>query len=268
MPTITTGDGVELHYQLDDFRDPWISDQGDTILMSHGLSRSMKWWTQWVPGLSRKYRVLRYDIRGCGESSAPPERAEWSAERLATDVLDLIDHLGIPDIHWVGSSSGGLWGMVFATTYPDRIKSLTLINTPGSWGGEGGKTSKAISEVGHEQWLKDTNATRLDMSMADPRMVEWHTVEHSKAPTHVTVSIMQVVESMDIPRMLPDIRVPTLLMVGDRHPSRTLDTQYAMQKQIPNASMVVFPNMGSGFNLLIPDRCVQELMSFLESVVA
>ncbi len=45
MPTITTGDGVELHYQLDDFRDPWISDQGDTILMSHGLSRSMKWWT-------------------------------------------------------------------------------------------------------------------------------------------------------------------------------------------------------------------------------
>ena len=99
-------------------------------------------------------------------------------------------------------------------------------------------------------------------------MVEWHTVEHSKAPTHVTVSIMQVVESMDIPRMLPDIRVPTLLMVGDRHPSRTLDTQYAMQKQIPNASMVVFPNMGSGFNLLIPDRCVQELMSFLESVVA
>ena len=66
MPKVTTNDGVELHYHLDDFRDPWAPETEDAIFMHHGYARSMKWWIQWVPGLSRKYKVIRNELPdGC-----------------------------------------------------------------------------------------------------------------------------------------------------------------------------------------------------------
>ena len=265
MPKMTTDDGIEIHYHVDDFRDPWASDPGDTILMSHGFCRGMKWWTQWVPALARKYRVVRYDIRGCGQSDVPPEGAVWSADRLARDPLNLVDYLGIEKFHWVGFESGGLWGVVFATTYPDRVKSLTMCGTPYARIGGLSGTSETINRVGLKQWLVDSTPSQLDVSAAAPGLVEWHIAEHSKTPTQVAVSTMRAVEALDITDMLPKISVPTLIMVGDRSTRRPLDEQSAMQQRIPNARLVVFPNIGSGIHLLIPDRCTEELIRFLGS---
>ena len=267
MPKLRTDDGIDLNYQLDDFRDPWITDPGDTIVMSHGFARSMSWWAQWVPALSRKYRVLRYDVRGCGESSVPPEGDTWSAEQLAKDALDLMDHLGIEKAHWIGFESGGVWGMVFASTYTDRIKSLTVCNTPlriGQSGGIYGTVAKTIEKVGLKQWLIDTLPGRMDLSLADPKMLEWHLAEHGETPTHVALSIVGIIENLDLSESLPKIQVPTLILVGDRSRGAPLDEQSSMQKKIPNARLVVFPNISAGIHLLIPDRCVEEVLRFLE----
>ena len=268
MPKMRTDDGVELSYRVDDFRDPWAVDSGDTILMAHGFGRTMKWWTQWVPALSRKYRVVRYDGRGCGESSVPPQGATWSAERLCMDALDLLDHLGIEKVHWVGFESGGTWGMGFAASYPDRIRSLTLCSTPYFSGQRRGPTraSEVMQEVGFSQWLADTYSARMDLSLADPKLVDWHLAEHSKTPTEVAVAITRVAEDLDVSQWLPKIKVPTLMMVGDRCAPCPLDAQSSMQKQIPSARLVVFPNIGPGIHLLIPDLCVRELLAFLKEV--
>ena len=266
MPKMRTDDGVEIHYHVHDFRDPWITDPGDTILLSHGFSRSMKWWNQWVPGLSRKYRVVRYDVRGCGESSVPAEGAIWSPERLARDALNLIDHLSIDKVHWVGFESGGIWGTVFAATYSDRIKSLTVANTPLAAGEPltTGYTSELINEKGLRQWLIDTNANRMDLSIADAQLMEWHLAEQSKTSTAVAASIMGILETLDLSSRYFRVLVPTLIMVGDSNPVRSLESQRSMQQRIPNARLVVFPSIGAGFHLLMPDRCVEELLRFLE----
>ena len=266
MPKMRTDDGVELNYQIDDFRDPWITEPGDTILMTHGFAKSMKFWVQWVPALSRKYTVVRYDIRGCGESSVPPEGATWSAERLARDALNLIDHLGVEKIHWVGFESGGIWGIEFVSTYPDRIKSLTLCNSPMFLGertillrGEPTGGPEALEKVGLRQWLVDTSSVRFDLSSVDPKLLEWHIAESSKTPMQVAQSIRRVARSVDLSEALPRIKVPTLIMVGDRSPPSPLGGQISMQKQIPNARLKVFPNIASSIQLLIPDRCLEEV---------
>ena len=271
MPKVRTDDGVEIHYHQDDFRDPWTTGPGETVVMSHGFARSMKWWIQWVPALARRYRVLRYDVRGCGQSSVPPAGAIWSAERIAGDVRNLVDHLGIPKIHWVGFESGGLWGMVFAVNHPDRIKSLTVINTP--FGHEGGGLSSAadtVEKVGLKQFLTDTNPGRLDMNVADPKLVEWHIAEHSKTPVQVATSIMRTVDKIDVSQLLPKIQVPTLIMVGDSHPGggQSLDAQRAMAQQIPKGRLAVFSGIGPGIHLLIPDRCIEAQLRFLDEVSA
>ncbi len=272
-------DGVEINYQIDDLMDPWIEEKDkDTIFMHHGFARNMKWWIQWVPALSRKYRVLRYDCRGCGESSIPPAGAEWSAKRFIKDVLNLIDHLGIKKIHWVGFESGGLLGYLFAVTYPDRIKSLTLPNTPiklpdksrpearETYAQGQSDPATAIEKLGLREWLKRSYSNRMDLSKADPKMLEWHLNEHSKTPTPVAANIMRFVQVADVTEILPQVKVPVLLMVGDRSPLCTLDMQRFIQQKLPNAKLVVFEGVGQGIHMLMPERCTEEMLKFLSSI--
>ncbi len=279
MPRAKMDDGVEINYRLDDFMDPWIEEKDKgTILMHHGFARSMKWWIQWVPALSRKYKVLRYDCRGCGESSIPAEGAEWSGARLIKDALLLIDQLGIKKIHWVGFESGGILGILFAVTYPDRIKSLTLPNTPVSLPKDDNPKAKqtyaqdhsdpaaAIEKLGFREWLKRSFSNRMDLSKADPKMLEWHINEHSKTPKHVAVSLMRVFQVVDVSERLSEIKVPTLLLAGDKSHICPLDQQRFMKKKIPNAKLVVFKGIGQGIPLLMPDRCTKEMLKFLQSI--
>ena len=273
MPIVRTEDGVEIHYHVTDFRDPWITDPGETIVLSHGFARNMKWWTQCTPALARKYRVVRYDVRGCGESSAPPEGATWTAERVARDALDLIDHLGIQKVHWVGFESGGVWGQVFAVNFPDRLSSLTFINTPATGTGRTitevpgqPRGSEAISKVGVRQWLLDTHWQRIDLSLTNPEMMEWHTAEQAKTPDHVAVGILRILETLDLSGMYSKISVPTLMMVSEKYRNCPLEEQIVVRRQIPDVRMVVFPNIGAGVQLFIPDRCTEEVLRFLTSV--
>ncbi len=280
MPKARMDDGVEINYRVDDFMDPWIEEKDkETILMHHGFARSMKWWIQWVPALSRKYRVVRYDCRGCGESSIPPEGSEWSAGRFIKDALCLMDQLGIQKVHWVGFESGGLLGILFAVTYPDRIKTLTLPNTPfkvpdneanpkaGQFYTQGYvDQTEAMEKLGLREWLKRSFSNRMDMSKADPKMLEWHLNEHSKTPQHVALSISRFVQVADVSERLSEVKVPTLIMVGDRSPICPLNLQHIMQQKIPNARLFVFGGIGPGIQLLIPDRCTEEMLKFLQSV--
>ena len=274
MPKVRTDDGVEIHYHVDDFRDPWLAD-GDTIVMVHGFARSMKWWTQWVPALSRKYRVVRFDVRGCGESSAPPEAAKWTADRIAKDALNLIDHLGLQKVHWVGFESGGMWGKVFAINHPDRTKSLTVLNTPSAMAARsitsvdksGASGSDLVAKIGFRQWLTDTFPTRMDMSKADPRIMEWHIGEQCKTPESVVRGLNEILETLDLTGKYPGIKCPTLIMYSDKAHNCPVEEQRAIQDAIDGAAnMVVFSNIAAGVQLLIPDRCTEEVLRFLESL--
>ena len=266
MPKMRTDDGVELHYHVDDFRDPWNADPQDAILMSHGATRGMKWWTQWVPALSREYRVVRYDIRGHGESSVPPEGSEWSPQRLARDSLNLIDHLGIQKVHWVGFESGGLWGMVFAATYQDRIMSLTTCNTPAPFHNfDMENRISRTTELGFARYLAE-NRPESPPPWDIPERYDWDIAERSNLPTEVVVSILGVANTLDLPGILPRIRVPTLVMYGDQFELAPADEQRSMVEQIQDARMVVFPNVGTGLQQIMAERCTDEVLKFLAAL--
>ena len=122
------GPGVELHYYDDDFTDPWRS--ATTMLLQHGFSRSGKFWYNWVPLLSREFRILRPDMRGMGESIIDEDQYEPSLDAFVDDLVSILDHLGIDDVVYVGESFGGILGLNFAHKYPRRTRALVLCNTP------------------------------------------------------------------------------------------------------------------------------------------
>jgi len=64
--TLTTADGLKLAYYVDDFTDPWRKP--DTLLLLHAAMGNSQRWFQWVPRLARQYRVVRFDLRGHGNT--------------------------------------------------------------------------------------------------------------------------------------------------------------------------------------------------------
>lgn len=274
MTTISTDDGVKLSYRLDDFTPPWLNDRDkEVVFMHHGFARNMKWWTLMVPELSAKYRVLRLDARGCGESRVRQKDITWSAERLLKDVISLLDRLSIEKIHWVGESSGGMVGLLFAANHPDRIKSLALINTPLKFPDEMVRTyaqgfsdpATAIETLGFKEWVAHTMGRRIDNS-GTGHVTDWFRSEQSKTPTQVAAAFMRIFQTVDFTDKLSEIKVPTLFLMGERNLNVPPEQLSQMRRQMPNVKIVVFKDAGSGIVLLQPERCTEELLKFLATV--
>ena len=117
MPNFKPSADLDMHYEVDDFTDPWTSPE--TVLLLHGNAESGLAWWRWVPKLGRQYRVVRPDMRGFGQSSPMPRDYPWTLDRLIEDFCLLMDHLGIDRFHLVGAKIGG-------TVAPTDRKSTRL----------------------------------------------------------------------------------------------------------------------------------------------
>lgn len=128
MPTFRPTPDLDMHYEVDDFTDPWGSPQ--TILMLHGNAESGAAWYGWVPTLARHYHVVRPDMRGFGASTPMPRDFPWTLDVIIDDYTRLMDHLDIDRFHLVGAKIGGTIARAFAARQPERVTTLTVVGTP------------------------------------------------------------------------------------------------------------------------------------------
>ena len=272
---ITVSDGTKIHYYLDDFTDPWL--ECETIVVLHGCGATGKLTYRIVPGLARKYRVLRLDERGVGESDVPPGGYKPSLERFTEDVLNVIDELGLHKVHLFGFHSGGWIGAYFALIYPDRAKSLILCNTPfrapqnledvDKLLRQGEKDiPTAIKKLGFREYAK-TPAQSLAMEKnVPPRMKEWHDKERGENPTEVEVARYGWAFSFDCRDYIGKLKLPTLIMTGADAPFCTPEMAVEMQRMIPNAQLAIIPNAGGNIYFFHGDRCAEYILHFLRSI--
>src|SRR5260370_7896062 len=108
--------GIDINYE--------IEGEGPVVTFSHSLACNLSMWDAQVRALKSRYRVLRYDTRGHGQTGAPA--GAYTLDQLAEDLKGLLDGLGIRETHFVGLSMGGMIGQVFALKHPAMIQSLVL----------------------------------------------------------------------------------------------------------------------------------------------
>jgi pimeloyl-ACP methyl ester carboxylesterase len=264
---------LDIHYELADYTDPWRETPAETFLLYHGYARNMSFWQAWVPLLARDYRVLRFDARGCGETTKPPEGSAYGFDQLAADAIGLMDALGIDRAHWVGESSGGVVGMTAALNHAGRLRTLTLCDTPFKRSaqiestytvGEGTRAA-AFEKYGVGGWCRRTLPYRLDTSKASPALCEWYVAEMDKTPTHVANGMDRAVAAGDLWPRLPEIATPTLILCGEKSPIANEEQRSAMRDRMPRAKLVTFEGYGHGVNLLAPERCVEEVRKFVNA---
>ena len=267
MAFLGVGPGVELHYYDDDFTGPWRS--APTMLLQHGFSRSGKFWYNWVPLLSREFRILRPDMRGMGESIIDEDQYEPSLDTFVDDLASILDHLGIDDVVYVGESFGGILGLNFAHKYPRRTRALVLCNTPcrlprRERSGRGGDWDAALSRsVG--AWSTATINNRLDTRVAPQGLVEWYIGEMDRTSSTIGRSLQAYLDTLDFSPYLKEVETPTLLLVGEESPTSTLEQQRFMAEQLPDSRLVVYPGLGHGINAIYPEWCTQQVREFLAS---
>ena len=117
----TVSDGLRLHY-----RDYPGSSEKPPLLCLPGLTRNTRDYAAFAERYSPRHRVLALEFRGRGQSEYDPQPERYNPLTYAGDTLQLLDHLGIPQAIFVGTSLGGLVTMAIAVTAPHRIAAAIL----------------------------------------------------------------------------------------------------------------------------------------------
>lgn len=242
MPTFQASSDAQLHYQVDDFTDPWRTPE--TVLMLHGNAESGLAWYGWVPSLARKYRVVRPDMRGFGNSTPMPRDFLWTLDIIIDDFTRLMDSLGIDRFHLVGAKIGGTIARAFAARRPERVTTLTVIGTPPPLRAGAAERvpelNAAFEHDGVEAWARKTMGGRLGSDFP-PAGVEWWIRFMGRTAVSTQIGFMQTIACADIRADVPKIRCPTLVITTDGSGLASVEETSAWQQQIPNSTLVVLP---------------------------
>ncbi|HWO93322.1 MAG TPA: alpha/beta fold hydrolase [Dehalococcoidia bacterium] len=262
--------GIRIHYEE--------HGAGYPLILAHGYSATLAMWERQVEALSAKYRLVLYDMRGHGQSEAPEDFAAYTMEAYAADQAGLLDHLGIEQAFVGGLSMGGMVALQFAVTYPERVRALLLCDTsaenPPGMAEEAERADQIwavaqrfIAERGREEFAKRllANFQRLPLPNVDPQMQERYVERMANASLHGHFGASKAVRARPslLPR-LPELAMPTLIIVGDRDP--LVPAAAAMKQAIPSARTVLFSECGHGTAAWKPDVFNHVVLDFLEAV--
>ena len=261
MHRVEVRSGVWMSYEDHWFGEPWTVPE--TVVMVHGNSESSRAWTCWVPHLARKYRVVRPDLPGFGESPEPPGYG-WTATELAADIGLLLDALKIQTCHLIGAKYGGSACMKFAIDQPHRLLSLCLFGSPVRGSGSG--NADTIRTKGVWQWAADTMHSRLGSSASETQVKWWTNELMGKTHVRAAYSASASRIDMELEDELPRITAPTLIVTTQESGLQSVEAVKRYARRIPNSQVIVLPGDSYHIAAVEPDLCAQHALRFIETV--
>jgi 3-oxoadipate enol-lactonase len=241
MPSLRIPPDLDMHYRLDDFTDPWTRPQ--TVLLLHGNAESSLAWYGWVPSLARRYRVVRPDMRGFGQSTPMPRDYPWTLDRLIEDFCALMDALEAARFHLVGAKIAGVIARAFAARRPERVATLTVIGSPPPLRKGADKIPELTREIetqGVEHWARKNMAGRLGDNFP-PEGVEWWTKFMGSTAQSTELGFNASINYSDIRADIAKIACPTLVITTEGSGLATVEETRAWQQQIPRSKLLVLP---------------------------
>jgi pimeloyl-ACP methyl ester carboxylesterase len=255
---------LDMLYRIDDFTDPWRAPE--TVLMLHGNAESGLAWYAWVPKLARRYRVVRPDMRGFGESTPMPADHAWTLDRLIEDFCLLMDHLGVARFHLIGAKIGGTVARAFAARRPERMITLTVVGTPPPFrAGAAERVPDLIRDFqtrGVEYWAAQNMSERLGDGFP-PEGLAWWTRFMGRTAVSTQLGFMGTIACADITADLPKIACPTLVITTTESGLGTVAETSAWQRTIPRSELVVLPGNSYHVAATHADAAAEATLEFL-----
>ena len=246
----------------------WYATEGRSdappLLLIHSLATTHELWAPQMPALARDFRVIRYDVRGHGNSTAAA--GDITIEQLGRDALAVLEASGITRAKVAGVSLGGLTAIWMAEHVPDRVDRLVLANTAArigtsdSWNArirvvrEGGMTVAA--DLAIPRWFTDGfRENHPDIMQAYRAMV-------LATPLESYVSACSALRDADLRADTHRISAPTLVIAGSEDRSTPPADSELLRDTIPDAHMEVLHSAHLA-NVECADEATALLLDFL-----
>lgn len=204
--------GIDIHYE--------VSGKGPWLTLSHSLATNFDMWDAQLPLLNQHFTVLRYDIRGHGQTQAT--NGPYTLEQLADDIYGLLRHLGVARTHWIGLSLGGMIGQVLAIRYPQLLDHVVIADSTSKaapsaaamWGERaalaGIQGMSSLVQATLSRWFTEPYRHKNPETMANIG----HAIESTSVEGYAgCCAAISVINTLD---GLQRLRTPGLVIVGDQ----------------------------------------------------
>jgi branched-chain amino acid transport system permease protein len=248
----------------------------ETVVLVHGFQASARIWHAVQRALpAERYRSIAVNNRGAGASDAPPGEADFTIGKFASDLHELVVHLGLRDFTLVGHSMGGVTAMQFAVDHPALPKALVLLDPAGPDGPE-------MSDEQLERFLDDRSAARREVlargaaaggldaeeGVFPPVQMRLLLADIAAAPERRLRGSMRSMLRTRIGDRVRQLPLPALLAAGDRDAlvplAGMLDT---WRKLPPGSGLHVWHGVGHSPNVDRPAEVAALLQRFVEVTV-
>ncbi len=252
--------GAQLYYE--------VAGNGRPVVFIHGFTLDTRMWDDQFWPLAQQFRVVRYDMRGFGQSAVPNDEPYSHIE----DLRALLDHLQIEQASLVGLSKGGAVALDFALMYPQRTHTLALLDTVlggFSWSAEGSARDRLVWQQAREGGIPAAKASWLSHPLFVPAMKQtavatrltqmindysgWHFV-HSNPEQGIEPPAAQ---------RLHELQMPVLVIAGKQDTPDFLQITAVLSQQISQAQTFILPGVGHMVNMEAPETCNTLLQEFL-----
>lgn len=251
--------GTKLYYEM--------KGNGPAIVFIHSGGFDSRTWDDQFSAFSGRYTVIRYDVRGYGKSKAPTK--PYSDDE---DLYQLLKSLKVQKAHLIGLSLGGRIAIDFTLTHPEMVATLIPV-APGLSGFP--FTAEDMIELvkivysiqnddgtpAGEAWLRSAyNAAAMENPVVAAKLRPI-AIENSRAWL-INIFFPRPPFPLAVQR-LSDIRVPTLLIRGDRDVLTITKIVETLEKNIPGAKKVIIPGVGHMVNVEKPQEFNSTVLDFL-----
>ena len=242
-------DGVRIFYEAE--------GAGPPVLLSHGYSATSRMWDEQAAHLKDRYRVIRWDFRGHGESDYPEDQGAYSEAATVADMAAVLDACDVDRAVVGGLSLGGYMSLAFNLKHAARVQALMLFDT-----GPGFKKD-AARDAWNESAMERADKLETDGLAALSSSREVLSSRHRDA-TGLARAARGMLTQWDagVINSLPAVAAPALVLVGADDTPFLGATEY-MAAKIPQSTHVVIPDAGHAANLDQPAAFNRAVDAFL-----
>jgi len=272
MPYARTDDRVRIYYEEHGPTEP--GPERPALVLAYGIGGNADLWDVNVPALAARRRVVLWEPRGHARSDSPEDPARYSFARWTEDLRAVLDHLGLRAAHVGGLSLGAGIATRFALAFPRRVRSLLVTNSSSAVGLPLSvdnivmrarsievtltKGMDAMAEFAMTANPNVANRLAIDPSSKD----EFYAYYRRLTPIGYANSLRALLAMDHIADRLSELRMPVLLIGGDRDPS--LAPMRVMHRKVRGSRLVVLSPASHFANRDQPEAWNRAAVEFLE----
>ena len=248
-----------------------ILGQGEPLVLIMGYGSTMDMWDpHFLENLSSKYRVIVFDNRGMGNSTAPP--GNFSIAQFANDTAGLMAALGIEKAHVLGWSMGSFVAQELAIRHPEKVNKIILY--AGDCGGKEAvmPSPRVLSDLANNSGTPEERGMRLldllfpkEWLTMQPAFYKWFPIpKETSLPENIVRQTLAIATWPGTYERLSSIESPALIVTGTEDVITPPENAFVLAQRINGSWLVQFNGAGHGLMYQYPNRLAKIVIDFIE----